>query len=205
MNTLKTELEPYKHHFSHMFAREDQQGDSHMGTDEKAKRLTIHDKQLILDRYKDGLNGTEIAQTLDLSYSAVIYYLSKVKKRNGMKKAEKELAKAARQTEPRSQIQPDVVESMVDMWNSGVHNYRAIAEKHGVADVTAAKYLKQRGCFLEGQVKKHTPTYTPKYKRTPVKHETKASSNMMDELKREIMQEIKHDLKEAMIRELLGK
>jgi hypothetical protein len=168
MNELvRTELNNYKyqHFLSHTAREENQEGDSHMTTDHRSQprnpRLTIAQKNDILTHFKDhGLNGQEIHEVTKIPYHQITTYLKTVKSRRGgigkeQRTLVKKIAKENNGRKSRTAVDDETLQKMIAMWDGGNHNYTLIGDMFGIADVTAAKYLKEAGRYREGQVAEH--------------------------------------------------
>lgn len=219
MNTLRTELYKHRHFLSQLRREESAQGDETMVTEKKThKRLTLHDKQTILDLYNEkGLNGTEIAQSTGLKIGAVQYFIAKVKKRRGgVKAVQKDITAAEESAEPRTQqtkryILQSELDRMVEMWKTGRYAKNAIADKLGIHPTTVGAYIRRyedTGVIptASGGRRSAMGTRTTNTKSYRLNKTQPASApNSIAQLKQELMAEIRQELKSELIRELLGR
>lgn len=178
-------------------------------------RLTLEQKNLILEHYKDGLNGVEIAELTQIPHHQITTYLKKVKTRRGGVAAEqKQLTHIAskpakkpsnysaygRMGGAKKHLSQEEIDKIVNTWKAGNLTKTEIAHKFGVHITTVTYHV--------GRAEKGLPTTTKSYSAGSNKKEqtvapTKPSStrSLIEELKAEIRAELKAEL----LREMLGK
>lgn len=166
-------------------------------------RLTIHQKSEILKHFKEhGLNGREIAEVMKIPHHQVLTYLSKIRTAKDAKKEERKLHKELdghKATTPhklnRKSPPPATVEEFLRLDREG-KTIKDIAEITGWSFNTVSRYL--------------NPDYRNNRKRADAKAYRKLSTAAPTKVKsssliEEIKAEIRAEIKEALLREMLGK